>query len=106
MSETVNTSQVTRHNEQPPCCAHAAAAHDGGGDAVRTDRRFVRGHAPPLWMEAAEVGAILVAAGGAHALAGVLGHRSYGAWLLAAIGTGLLAAALTGRRVLRRAHKG
>lgn len=55
-------------------------------------------------MEAAEIGAILVAAGGAHALAGALGHRSYGAWLLMAIGAGLLTVALTTRRALRRAQ--
>jgi len=102
MSDTVTT---TRQNDEP-CCAHAAAAHDAGRDPARTDRRAVRDHAPPLWLEAAEVGAILVAAGGTHALAGALGHRSYGAWLLLAIGTGLLAAALTGRHILRRLHSG
>jgi len=52
MSETMTTRQ---NDDQPaPCCEHAA----------RTDRRVVREHAPPLWMEAAEIGAILVAAGG------------------------------------------
>lgn len=100
MSETSVTT------DQEPCCAHAAAAHETGRDPSRKDRRAVREHAPPWWAEAAEIGAILLAAGGAHALAGALGHRSYGAWLLVAIGASLMLAAITGRRVLHRARAG
>lgn len=97
-------SDTSVNTAQEPCCAHAAAAHESSGarSEANKDRRAVHEHAPPWWMEAAEIGAILVAAGGAHALAGALGHRSYGAWLLMGVGAALVAAALTGRRVLRR----
>ncbi|HEY3685008.1 MAG TPA: hypothetical protein VGL93_18390 [Streptosporangiaceae bacterium] len=79
-----------------------ATEHTDDEPTARAERRAARGHAPPLWREAAEIGAILVAAGGAHALTGALGHRAYGGWLLVAIGAVMLGAALTGRRVLHR----
>jgi hypothetical protein len=101
---TIETTRRT--GDERPCCAHAAAAHEHGRDIVREDRRAARDHAPPLWVEAAEVGAILVAAGGAHAVAGALGRYAYGGWLLVAVGGLLLAAALTGRRALRRMRTG